>query len=105
MWNICFLLITKLNFRSIHDLHSTNYICTLRFKKNYNCYHTTYFHPTHFHKKWDYYAVFKNWVARQSAQLILIFKRFSKRWRQKGENDEATHQQEEENSRKRSRNE
>ena len=39
------------------------------------------------------FLVFKNWVATQSAQVILIFKRFSKRWRQKGEKDEATHQQ------------
>ena len=37
-------------------------------------------------------SLFKNWVATQSAQVILIFKRFGERWRQKGkrENDEAT---------------
>ena len=37
------------------------------------------------------FLVFKNWVATQSAQVILIFKRFGERWRQKGkrENDEA----------------
>ena len=37
-------------------------------------------------------SLFKNWVATQSAQVILIFKRFGERWRQKRkrENDEAT---------------